>query len=1532
MKTVYNILRALLIVVISLAVALPVSVYVGLSIPAVQHRVARVAETELSTLLGARVTVGDLGITPFNRVALRDVTVETAPGDTALTVRRLGAGINLWSLVSGDRIAINYVELIGLDGRLRRATPDSPLNIQPIIDALSPKDRNKPPTLFDLKVSTVIMRSSALRYDVESAPHADGRFDPAHLAVTNLRADLRLPRIANDDFTIDIKRLALEASPGFELRDLKGWFHIAADGIEVRGLTVETPNSTLAFADMALPLQGLNSIGRALEQQKLTIALDEGSNLYLPDLAPFVPALAHLPLHTTFNRLEAGGNLNGLSVDLDLDLGGAARLTALADASNLRGDLPELNFTDLELALDGNRMADLLATHPDIPATVGMYLRRAGAVTLTADGRMTRTRVSAEATLRCALGTVSVEGDGSLGRAGGDTFDAEACTDGDFDLGTLLADNRLGVVNGHVTANATGRGKRWTGEASADMERIDYNGTAFTGLLADAEFSPGSVSGHAALDNPGISFDLAGGYQRLHDDIKISAEGYADCPDLGIFTPSMAHTAVKSNISVDLAGADFNSLEGHAILSDVAYVMPDGRRILLDNLALNSSIQPDGTHRIALSSDYLNGLVTGQFDFARLPADCRHIAAALFPALITPPAQMPGRNEFSYGFSISQTEKLAADLRLPVSIVYPATLRGEFSGITGRMSAALDIPYLRQGNKLIENTRLTAEALPGRPAQLAVTTTAPTQNGPMTLTLNSLGSDNQLSTDISWKIDRARAYEGSVSALTTFLPPTEAGGRSSRIDLRESTLTFNDSVWVINPAQIAVNGRDITVNGIDVSHGRQFVKINGEISPDPEKALTLDLSHFSLDYLFETLGIDKVMLGGDATGTFYASGLYSPEPVLETPGLTVKDISYNKTVIGDALVRSTWDPSRRAITLDADIDRPGHRARVDGAIFPLNDSLDLKFFADHTPVGFMAPYMEAFASDISGYASGWARLWGNFKYIDLEGALKADSLRLKVNFTNTYYTASDSVRFTPGYIDLSDITIRDAEGHTADLNGWVRHKFFKEPQFRFSVTNARDFLSYNETAAQNPLWYGKIYGNGSAFVDGRPGIVNINVDMTSAPRSTFTFVLSDQEVADEFSFLTFRDRNRLGVEITDTMHLRDTSMDLVNELRARAAAHGDDETPSDYNITIQTRITPDAQIVLVMDPVGGDRIRARGSGHLRLDYGSANNDLKMYGNYTLDRGDYNFTLQDIIIKDFTIRPGSEISFRGDPYAAQLDIKAAYSLRANLSDLDESFLHDKELNRTNVPVNALMHVTGDMRQPEIDFDLEFPTLTSDVYRKVRSIVSTDDMMNRQIIYLLALNRFYTPDYMASATRGNELMSVASSTISSQLSNLLGSISDNWSVAPSFRSDRDDFSDVEVDVALSSRLLNNRLLFNGNFGYRDKSLNANQFIGDFDLEYLLNRQGTLRLKAYNRYNDQNYYLRSALTTQGVGVAIRRDFDSLTSFLRPVWRWFRRLRKPAPTPTPADTPSETTPATRSDASPAATPSDAPTPSKPE
>ena len=48
--------------------------------------------------------------------------------------------------------------------------------------------------------------------------------------------------------------------------------------------------------------------------------------------------------------------------------------------------------------------------------------------------------------------------------------------------------------------------------------------------------------------------------------------------------------------------------------------------------------------------------------------------------------------------------------------------------------------------------------------------------------------------------------------------------------------------------------------------------------------------------------------------------------------------------------------------------------------------------------------------------------------------------------------------------------------------------------------------------------------------------------------------------------------------------------------------------------------------------------------------------------------------------------------------------------------------------------------------------------------------------------------------------------------------------------------------------------------------------------------MTKNGNIRLKAYNHYNDQNYYVRSALTTQGVGVVFKHDFDDIYDFL---WR---------------------------------------------
>lgn len=259
--------------------------------------------------------------------------------------------------------------------------------------------------------------------------------------------------------------------------------------------------------------------------------------------------------------------------------------------------------------------------------------------------------------------------------------------------------------------------------------------------------------------------------------------------------------------------------------------------------------------------------------------------------------------------------------------------------------------------------------------------------------------------------------------------------------------------------------------------------------------------------------------------------------------------------------------------------------------------------------------MEAFTSDVQGEMSGKAILFGNFHTINLDGDIVADSIRFYLDYVNCYYTASDvPVHIVPDYIEFSDIPIHDREGHEAKLGGWLKHDAFHNPEFSFAITDARNFLSYDTNPSINPDWYGTIYGNGACFVDGGPGIVNIRVNMTSAPHSRFTLVMNDTEQADNYNFITFRDRDEASkppvIEQVDTIDM------ILSQLKQQVIQEVSE--PSAYNIDLQGDITPDVALTVIMDPVGGDRIKATGNGHMRLTYNNQG-ELQTFGKYTLDK-------------------------------------------------------------------------------------------------------------------------------------------------------------------------------------------------------------------------------------------------------------------------------------------------------------------------
>ena len=195
----YNVVRSIVVTVLVAIVAIVALAYLLLLLPPVQQRLCDEGEKALSEYLNTEVNIGSVSVTPFNQLELKEVLIHDQQGDSLLVVDKLGAGISLKDLIADHRIVVTYGEIIGLKGHVTRLDKSSPTNVQFIIDAFKPKD-DQPPKPFDVEVKTVVVRQSALTYDVLDQPQKPGRFDVNHLAVNNLRADISLLKVTCHPF------------------------------------------------------------------------------------------------------------------------------------------------------------------------------------------------------------------------------------------------------------------------------------------------------------------------------------------------------------------------------------------------------------------------------------------------------------------------------------------------------------------------------------------------------------------------------------------------------------------------------------------------------------------------------------------------------------------------------------------------------------------------------------------------------------------------------------------------------------------------------------------------------------------------------------------------------------------------------------------------------------------------------------------------------------------------------------------------------------------------------------------------------------------------------------------------------------------------------------------------------------------------------------------------------------------------------------------------------------------------------------
>ncbi len=1496
LKPVYNVFRSIIMSLIVFLVVVYVGLYIVLSIPSVHTKVKTRVCQEVSTLLGGELQIESLTIHPFSEVILKGASLYSPAKEKCAGIDKVAAGIDLWTLLTERKIVINYAEIIGMNIKVEQKEKAAPLNIQFLIDALSPKDKNKPQTVFNLRIRNIVIRDSKASFSRPWMTDKNGEKSPfAEVNVDKLRMDLSIPMLSNDLYKFDVRNLQFDASPGVNMRRLTAKVEYikdsekkTSDKLNIKDLKIDLPNTNLTIGDLNLTLDKIDDIRGKVEG---TLTPSDFSSL-LPLLSSFDSSW-NVDIDATYR--DNGIELAGLNLSNQLY---SSMLTAQGHVGSInQKDSLSVDLNNLHVDFSSRLIAHVVEKLPKMSPKGREIIEALGNVKLDIEGSVTDgDAADAKGAIATEIGDLEFKAKGERLRSKRPILSIKADGEG-LELDKLLATEKVGAVSFSLDAEVVGLDKNAEGKVAIKSDECVVMGNLLTKVDIDVEKIKNDIdlTLDIASDQLILNLDAGAHLNGPHTHVKTDML-------LSSFNPSefglkgkMGDYVLDGRLSASVRGNHLDNITGIAEIDNFSVAQQDGKKLELKKLLLRVDSIPATSEEehnfpkrdISLQSDWIDARVTGAINPNTLGKELMGMIESVLPTLANNTNPIPDAtaqdNEFDFEVNIKSNPAPYDFFNTPVRPLTNIPIKGAMNLAEGKANIKFSTPHMQQGkNKLIRDISfsLDIDSFLGM-AKANAGLIFPAKKGDVQIAADMYALRDKIKVDLGLNPTMESMLKGGVAMEATLSrrpdPLKPKGILGVSLNILPSTINMSDMAWQIANGAIDYSGKRIDVSNFLISHGDQYVKIEGVASDREEDKVTVKLNDIDLEYIFNILNINYVTFGGMATGEVVGNRLLTKNREARTEFLRVKNLSYNGAVLGDGDLASEYDVAQQKVGIYGVIREPltrERRASIEGGIWVTRDSLSFGFDAQKVNIAFMKPFVEAFCSDLKGIASGKCKLYGNFSDIDLVGDLKADTLSMKLDFTNTWYHAgNDSVFLGKGLIDIPPLTLYDDEGHSAEFSGWLRHRYFHEPEFGFRLRDAKSLLCYDTNEKINPLWYGTIYGTGHAQINGRPGLIDIEMNMTTNEGSKFYYVISDAEDVDQSSFLTFTDKRKEKLEAE--------KVDTIPEylLKFQKQKEQMEEGSSNVILSLKGTVTNDALVTLVMDPKAGDKIITRGQGALQMDYNLASNDLRMIGTYVLDEGNYNFTLQDIIIKNFNIKRGSLIKFDGDPMNAILDITATYRVNTNLTDLDKSFANDKELNRTNVPVDAVLMVDGPMTHPDITFDLDLPSLTSDVERKVKSIVSTNDMMNRQIIYLLALNRFYTPEYTGGeSSSGAEWSSMASSTISSQLSNILSQMTDKLDVAPSFRSDKGDFTDMEFDLALSSRLLNNRLLINGNFGYRDKTTSNTQFVGDFDIEYLLSKNGNLRLKAYNHFNDQNYYLRSALTTQGVGVVFQKDFDRL------------------------------------------------------
>ena len=751
--------------------------------------------------------------------------------------------------------------------------------------------------------------------------------------------------------------------------------------------------------------------------------------------------------------------------------------------------------------------------------------------------------------------------------------------------------------------------------------------------------------------------------------------------------------------------------------------------------------------------------------------------------------------------------------------------------------------------------------------------------------------NNTINSHINWENESELSYNSNLNFSTTFEKIDSLYMPKINFSVFPSYLFLIDTIWEINYCDMSNFGNTIEVYQFLLKNDEQHLKIRGTISENKKDSLYINCKNLDLkniNHFFSDLKIDGKLHGEIKITDIYKNFCFFSD-------LELKKLEIENENFGNGKILSNWNNEKEKLFLNM------FSKIEDNEIFKIKgDFFAKKNFLNFDTINFnnlklkiLEPYLDGILSNIDGLLNAKLNLKGDLKNLNLRGNLNFEKITFTVDYLQTRYNFSGDFKVFNEKITFDSIpmnyiltkkeeskkqkiwnvirnTKKIEKNGLAYLSGNLSHKNFENLKFSVDL-ETKNFLLLNTKESDNDLFYGQAYGTGLVKIYGDTENMFIDTEIKTEKNTKLFVPLSSVIEASEYNFYSFVNPNKTKI---------------VNENFQSfppASAFG-----MDLNFDIN--VTPDAEVQLIFNQKSGEIMSGVGSGNIKMEINSYGN-FNMYGDYTIKKGDYLLNLMNFTSKKFEVEPGGTIFWSGSPYDAAINLNAVYTLKTSPQNL-MARIDTSSIYKRRMQVFCKLQMSEKLSKPKINFAIDINSKDSKLNGKIKSM--PEEEVNKQILSLLVMGSFYTPNLDESESSSDDfaMYRTTSEYLSNQLSHWLSQINNDFDVGVNYRPG-DEITKDEVDLALSTQILNDRVTINGNMGVGGQNVNAssNDFMGDINVNIKLTKNGKLQLKTFSR-SDPTIYDDVSPYTQGIGIFYKEDFNSVKELLKKYRNKFKKI----------------------------------------